>query len=116
MNEQMIYYFIAAILVTFYVLRFMKNQTIKKRLSSILKQGAIIIDVRSGAEFAAGACPGSLNVPLEQLERKIKSFDKETAYIVCCASGARSRMAESIFRRHGFTHVLNAGSWTNAIV
>lgn len=79
---------------------------------ALAEQGAIIIDVRTPAEFAKGHINKSKNIPLALLPIKIKQFkNKEAKYILCCASGMRSASAMPIFKSNGFTQVYNAGSW-----
>ena len=39
---------------------------------TLVKEGAIIIDVRSPMEFQSGHIKGSKNIPLDQLERKLQ--------------------------------------------
>ncbi len=85
----------------------------RRRIPELLKSGAQIVDVRSPREFAAGHASGSLNVPLDDLEREAKDLDPNRWIIVCCASGTRSGMARRWLLRHGFSHVLNGGSWRN---
>lgn len=84
-------------------------------LPELLAQGATIVDVRSPEEYLAGANPVSVNIPLDQVAHKISSLDKTKTVILCCASGARSGMAVSIFKQHGFEKVYNAGAWQNTL-
>jgi phage shock protein E len=85
----------------------------RRRIPELLKTGAQIIDVRSPSEFAAGHAAGSRNVPIAELERGTKDLDLNKWVIVCCASGTRSGMARRWLLRHGFSQVLNGGSWRN---
>jgi rhodanese-related sulfurtransferase len=68
------------------------------------------VDVRTGAEFAAGHAEGSLNIPLDHLPRRLGELDKARPVVVACASGARSGMAADLLRQAGFEAV-NAGPW-----
>ncbi|HCE85239.1 MAG TPA: sulfurtransferase [Bacteroidetes bacterium] len=82
-----------------------------KNLSSYLKSGAIVIDVRSGAEFDTGSALGAKNIPLNTLESRteeIKASGKPV--ITCCRSGTRSEQARSILHDAGLD-VINGGSW-----
>lgn len=73
-------------------------------------EGPLIVDVRSPGEFATGAYPGAVNIPLDVLPDRIAElggFDREiTLY---CASGARSGYAERVLGQMGFTNVTNGG-------
>lgn len=85
----------------------------RRRIPGLLKSGAQIVDVRSPGEFATGHASGSLNIPLDDLEREAKDLDPNRWIIVCCASGTRSGLARRWLIRHGFAQVLNGGTWRN---
>lgn len=72
--------------------------------------GAVLLDVRTPEEYAAGHIGGSRNIPLDAL-RGITDVirDKETPIFVYCLSGARSRQAEALLVNMGFTRVKNIG-------
>ena len=77
------------------------------------KNGAIIIDVRSTAEFRSGNIAGSKNIPLPGLAEeiaKIKKWDKPV--IACCQSGMRSAQATSILNKNGID-CINGGGWSS---
>jgi len=78
-----------------------------------MSRGAIIIDVRTPAEFIAGHAQKSINIPIQDLQKRMKSLDPEKPIILCCASGSRSAIATRIFTNGGFKEVLNAGPWKN---
>ncbi len=84
-------------------------------ISQLKEKVAIIIDVRSPAEFAQGANKLSINIPLDNLETRIGEFEKDATLILCCASGGRSAVAANMFKSHGFKNVTNAGPWTNTL-
>ncbi|MBZ9728769.1 rhodanese-like domain-containing protein [Salegentibacter sp. JZCK2] len=80
----------------------------------LLKEGGVIIDVRSKAEFSGGHIKGSKNIPLQSLNanpRLLKTKDKPV--IFCCASGMRSGSAKSLMNSKGYTNVYNGGSWSS---
>jgi phage shock protein E len=82
--------------------------------AQIVKEGGIIIDVRTKAEYAGGHIKGSKNIPLQSLNDKANiSKNKDSAIITCCASGMRSASAKSFLRSKGYTNVHNGGSWSN---
>lgn len=76
-----------------------------------LKNGAIIIDVRTPAEYSGGHVKGSVNIPLNEINSKVKKIKAYKKPIVtCCRSGARSGSAASILKGQGI-EVYNGGSW-----
>lgn len=71
--------------------------------------GAVLLDVRTPEEYAAGHIPGSRNVPLDELHRSELPEDPETPLFVCCLSGARSRQAALLLRQAGYGDVTDLG-------
>jgi rhodanese-related sulfurtransferase len=82
-----------------------------KKIEDFMSRDAIIIDVRTKAEFEMGAIPGSKNIPLQIINSKIKDIKKfNRPVITCCASGMRSGSAASILRNQGI-EAMNGGGW-----
>lgn len=80
--------------------------------ATLVKQGAVILDVRTKGEYAGGHIRGSVNIPVDQLSNNMQRFsDKNKVIITCCASGMRSGSAKSILKSKGYTQVHNGGSW-----
>jgi phage shock protein E len=80
-------------------------------VKAMLARGAQILDVRTRAEFKSNAHPKAINIPLDQLESRIKELDRNRPLLVCCESGSRSAQAVSILKKTGFSDVANLGSW-----
>jgi phage shock protein E len=86
----------------------------KKEVISLIKGGALIVDVRTGDEFASGHYAKAKNIPVDQVESRLKEFgSKEGKIIVYCRSGGRSSKAKSILEANGFTNVVNGGGLTD---
>lgn len=82
--------------------------------NQLLKQGGVIVDVRSKAEYAGGHIKGSKNIPLPNLNSNPAiPKDKNKPIITCCASGMRSSSAKSLLQSRGYTNVHNGGSWAS---
>ena len=80
--------------------------------AELVKQGAIILDVRSSGEFAGGHIKVAVNISVDSLGRNLSKLkDKNKPIITCCASGMRSAAAKNILSSNGYTHVYNGGSW-----
>ncbi len=78
----------------------------------LVKDGAIILDVRSKAEYVGGHIKGSVNIPVDKLQNNLDRLkDKSTPIITCCASGMRSESAKSMLKLNGYTQVYNGGGW-----
>ena len=108
-------YILPAVVVIFLLMRHLRYKAVKRKLPQLIKEGALIVDVRSPGEFSAGSRPQSLNIPLDTLAQRAKELDKEKPVILCCASGARSGIAAGILKRQGFKTVVNAGPWQNTL-
>ena len=80
-------------------------------------QGPLVIDVRTQEEFAYGAFPGAINIPLDELEHQAPKLNnaKERPIILYCASGARIAYAVQILKAHGFTNLENGGGLSRMI-
>lgn len=85
----------------------------KTDYAALVKQGAVIFDVRSKNEFAGGHIKNSINIPLDQLEKNLSKFSKDKTIITCCASGMRSTSAKSILQNNGYKNVHNGGGWSS---
>jgi rhodanese-related sulfurtransferase len=77
----------------------------------LMQNGAVIIDVRTKAEYQGGHIKNAINIPLNILSSQISTIKKGKPVITCCASGMRSASAKSILKSAGFTEVYNGGGW-----
>jgi rhodanese-related sulfurtransferase len=78
----------------------------------LVKEGAIILDVRTKGEYARGHIKGSINISIDQLKANLNRLaDKRKPIITCCASGMRSGTAKGILVSNGYTNVHNGGGW-----
>lgn len=80
--------------------------------AQLVKDGALILDVRTPGEYAGGHIKGSKNIPLQSLHQHIGTIPKDKVIITCCASGMRSGSARSILKGNGWNEVYNGGGWT----
>ena len=81
-----------------------------------LNKGALVIDVRSPAEFQERHLPGVINIPLDRLGDEIARHapDKAQPLLLHCRSGQRSGMGTSALKKMGYQNVFNLGSYTRA--
>jgi rhodanese-related sulfurtransferase len=81
--------------------------------AKLVKEGAVIVDVRTKGEFQAGHIEGSKNIPLDTVKNEVEKLKKLNKPIVTvCRSGNRSAMAKSILSSAGID-AYNGGAWTN---
>ena len=79
----------------------------------LVRQGAIILDVRSKAEFAGGHIRDAINIPIDELPGNLAKLDKGKCIICCCASGMRSSAARKLLESKGYSQVHNGGGWVS---
>ena len=88
---------------------FGKKETINHK--QLVAEGALIVDVRSPAEFKGGHIKNSINIPLDTIPTQAAALKKHNKTIItCCRSGARSGMAVSALKTAGIT-AHNGGPW-----
>ena len=70
----------------------------------------LIVDVRTPYEFKQAHFPGALNIPLDQVDKRIGEFGEKTQPIVVyCRSGRRSGLAKKVLDEAGYKTVVNGG-------
>jgi hydroxyacylglutathione hydrolase len=79
--------------------------TLRDLLASHLKNGAMIVDVRGEGEWTAGHIPGSLNVPLAELNQRLDDVPRRRPLVVHCQTGPRAAIAASLLRARGLDDV-----------
>lgn len=62
----------------------------------------LVLDVRSKQEASAGMIQGAVNIPLDELQGRLKELPKEKEIIVHCSTGLRAEMAYNVLRNAGF--------------
>ena len=85
----------------------------KVDIQTLIAEGAIVVDVRTPAEFKDGHVKGSMNLPLQTLGSQMNKLKKDQVIITCCRSGSRSGMARRQLQAAGFTQVYNGGPWNS---
>ena len=79
----------------------------------LVAAGARLLDVRSSDEFSGGHLPGAVNIPVQELDRRLAEVGPvERDVVVYCRSGQRSSRAAQLLREHGYTKVHNLGPMT----
>ncbi|SIQ74455.1 phage shock protein E [Alkalispirochaeta americana] len=75
-----------------------------------IEEGALAVDVRSADAFREDHYPGAINLPLEDLSRRMRELtDQERTIILYCESGYSSGLAQRLLARRTSHPVLNAG-------
>jgi phage shock protein E len=106
---------VVAVVVVIFVLRQL-GQISLRDAQEHLKNGALVIDVRSPGEFSSGHLARAISIPMEQLETVLprEVTDKQQVLLLHCLSGTRSGMAKAKLRSLGYTNAFNLGSMARA--
>ncbi|MDO6802618.1 rhodanese-like domain-containing protein [Wenyingzhuangia sp. 1_MG-2023] len=89
------------------------SQFDNEKIQEYLKNGAVVLDVRTDEEYAAGHVEGSEHIVLQTLPGKVevvKAYAKPV--IAVCRSGARSQQATDFLKQQGID-IMNGGPWEN---
>lgn len=81
-------------------------------------RNAVVLDVRSQAEFQKGHLPNARNIPAEDVGKRLGEVPSNRPVIVVCASGQRSRGAVAALKQAGRQDVVSLvggiGAWQQA--
>jgi rhodanese-related sulfurtransferase len=94
--------------VLFVLLAACATDTSSRDAHQLVERGALLVDVRSRAEFAELHLPGSVNIPVEELKKRMSELPKRPL-VVYCHTGVRAGFATAMLRKAGF-EVHNLGS------
>ena len=105
---------LAAIAVVYLLQR--SGQISPKKARTYLENGALVIDVRTAAEYNSGHLPNAIHLPVQEIEvalpRRVQ--DKNKPLLLYCQSGMRSGMAKKKLQGLGYVHAYNLGSYGRA--
>lgn len=106
---------VAAIVAVIFMMKKSGQISAKDALEK-LRNGALVIDVRSPGEFSSGHLPKAINIPLDEIETALpkRVKDKDQVLLLHCASGMRSGAAKQKLKGMGYANVFNLGSFGRA--
>jgi phage shock protein E len=87
-----------------------------ERLAEIIASGdphTYLVDVRTEAEYKAGAIPSAINIPFDVIADNLPTEDRSDRIILYCRSGNRSGIAADALEDLGFTNILDFGAVGN---
>jgi len=98
------------------LLRVQSKQISSEEAREYLKRGALVIDVRTQAEFNSGHLRNAKNIPLQQIESgsPLPLEDKNQVLLLHCQSGMRSARAKKLLIGMGYVSVFDLGSYSKA--
>jgi phage shock protein E len=110
-----IYFLILVGIVAFMTMR-RSGQIPVKDGADLVKKGAVVIDVRTPAEFDSGHLSQAFNMPVDEIQSLLpeKVRDRSRIILVHCKTGLRSKKAKSILTQQGYQNVFDMGSYERA--
>jgi rhodanese-related sulfurtransferase len=89
-----------------------KTETVQwHQIEDLQKSGTVVIDVRNDSENEAGAIPGSILIPVNDLRNRIDEV-KGKDIVVHCAVGQRGHTAVQLLKGHGIKARNLSGGYT----
>ena len=81
---------------------------------ALMASGAKVVDVRTAQEFASGHVPGAINIPYEEVGKRIAEIGPPSTQVVLyCRTGRRSAIAADALRKAGFQNLYDMQSVTS---
>ncbi|MDX9715322.1 MAG: rhodanese-like domain-containing protein [Dissulfurispiraceae bacterium] len=76
--------------------------TVAEFVEAVESGKAVILDVRTKDEAAAGAIKGSINIPTDDIAARYNELPKNKLIIIHCTTGVRAEMAYEILKEKGY--------------
>lgn len=90
-----------------------KHRVSGEQAKELVDAGALLVDVRSPAEFGSGHLYEAVNIPVGELTERVGELPSDRAIVLYCASGMRSGRATSMLQRTGRDDVYDLGAHRN---
>ena len=83
------------------------------KLKEALRRGAIVIDIRTAAEFDRGKVNDSINIPVDRININLKRIvQMKRPIIICSNSDSENERVIDVLKANGVTEIYNGGRWT----
>jgi len=107
---QLVLYAALLLIVLVYARRFFLTRSVKRysavQLAERMKESAfVLLDVRTAREAGTGSIKGAINIPVQELSRRMDELKKYAGReIICyCQTGSRSLFAAARLKKEGYT-------------
>ena len=83
------------------------------KIKEALRRGAIIIDIRTAAEFDRGKVRDSINIPVDRININLKRIvQMNRPIIICSNSDSENEKVIDVLKANGVKEIYNGGNWT----
>ena len=88
---------------------------VQQTAAAAIRNGALVVAVRTPEEYHSGHIDGALNIPHDQIAVRIDEMEahRHDTVILYCRSGRRSGIAHQVLVDHRFTGSVNAGGFVH---
>ena len=93
---------------------FVAENILQKRLNVFywnefdrIKDGDILLDVRTNEEYLSGKIEGAVNIPVDEIRNRMSEIPKERNVYIYCEAGLRGYLAQRILKQNGYNNVFN---------
>ncbi len=88
----------------------LKSKLAPEVVAELVKEGALLVDVRSRIGAILGMVPGATNIPLSVLKRHMDELPRDRNIVLYCGSGGRAGKAKQVLDAKGFK-AFNGGAY-----
>ncbi len=89
------------------------DQSVEQRAWTAIREGALLVDLRSAQQFESGHVSGAVNIPFGEIVTRAKELgeDKSRKIVLYCADGNHSREALVLLKTFGYKDAIVAGGY-----
>jgi phage shock protein E len=82
-----------------------------------VKNGALIVDVRTPKEFKVKHIAGAINVPIAEIMKNNINLHKDKELVLYCRTGSRSSVSAKVLRKQGWKvyDVATQSDWERSV-
>ena len=83
------------------------------KIKDALRRGAIVIDIRTAAEFDRGKVRDSINIPVDRININLRRIVQMSGPIIICSdSDSENERVIDVLKANGVKEIYNGGNWT----
>lgn len=82
------------------------------QIDNLDRESSLVVDVRTPAEYEAGHIASAVNIPVDEIRKRLAEIPKDKEIILYCRVGLRGYLAYRILVQNGFPKARNlSGGW-----